>query len=181
MKIKGLWRVAQIGVLLCGVGINSLAQRAPNLHFRGTVSDYTPATGGGPWEVRGQWSLNIDRDGKADFTAALNMERSDLGVMTSGGGDLNNPAARNAHTHHLKLVDRPVTFLPGGGIEVTGPVTITGNGAFPPPFGPSSTLTVEITGGNSVPYSNLKVTFTGDAQTHFGMQAVNGVVRSVHY
>jgi hypothetical protein len=181
MKIKGLWWVVQVGVLVCGVGINCLAQRAPNLHFRGTISDYTPATGGGPWEVRGQWSLKINRDGKAEFTAALNMERSDLGVMQSGGGDLNNPADRNAHTHHLKLVDGTVTFLPGGAIEVTGPATITANGNFPPPFGPSSTLTIEISGGNSVLYSNLKVTFAGDAQTHFGMQAVNGVVRSVRY
>jgi hypothetical protein len=79
------------------------------------------------------------------------------------------------------LVDGAVTFLPGGGIEVTGPATITANGNFPPPFGPSSTLTIEITGGNGVPYSNLKVTFIGDAQTQFGMQAVNGVVRGVRY
>jgi hypothetical protein len=65
------------------------------------------------------------------------------------------------------------------GFQVTGAATITGNGNFPPPFGGSSTLQINITGGNSVAFSNIQLTLTGDAAAHFGSQPVNGVVRSV--
>jgi len=185
MKGKGLWWVAQITILIVGVSICAPAQRRGDVHFRGTISDYTPMTGGGPWEVRGQWSLTIKHNGKGDFHAALNMERSDLGVMNSGGGDLNNPADRNAHTHHVTLVNGDVTFPSAGTIEVSnGVVTITGNGAWPPPFGPTATLKIDITGGsgpNSVTFSNIKVTFGADAEMHFGPNPINGVVRSVRY
>jgi hypothetical protein len=183
MKSKNFWWFAQMGVLLLAVSISAFAQRPREVHFRGTISDYTPQTGGGPWEMRGQWSLCIKRNGKADFTAALNMERSDLGVMQSGGGDLNNPADRNAHTHHFTVVDGMVTFPAPGTIEITGPINITANGAYPPPFGGSSSVTIDITGGtgpNSVALSNIKLTFAGDAIKHFGSQPVNGVVRSVY-
>jgi hypothetical protein len=109
------------------------------------------------------------------------MERSDLGVMNSGGGDLNNPADRNAHTHNITLVNGTVTFPSEGVIEITkGVVTITANGATPP-FGTVSTLTIDITGGSIVTFSNLKVTFGGDAETHFGPNPINGVVRSVKW
>jgi hypothetical protein len=185
MKGKALWSMAQITILIVGVSVSALAQKPGDIHLRGTISDYTPQTAmpGGPWEVRGQWSLRIRWDGKADFYAALTMERSDLGVMNSGGGDLNNPSDRNAHTHHIKLVNGTVTYPATGGIEVTnGALTITGNGSWPPPFEPpSSTLTIDITGGNTVTFSNIKLLLGGGAQNHFGAQAVNGVVRSVRY
>lgn len=105
------------------------------------------------------------------------MVRSDLGV-TLNNGDLNDPKARNAHTHHVTLVDGVVTPL-SNGFRVTGNAIITGNGMFPPPFGGNSTLQIDIIGGNSVPLSNIKLTFSGDAATHFGSQAVNGVVVSL--
>ena len=179
MKNRSFWWVAQIGVLALAVSIGALAQSPRERHFSGTLSDYTPQNVAGPWEVRGHWSLTLKRDGTADFKAALNMERSDLGVIQSGGGDLNNPADRNAHTHHITL-HGTVTFPSDDTIEVNGPATITGNGNFPPPFGPNSTLKIDITGGNTVAFSNIKVTFLGDAQTHFGIPPLNGVVRSVH-
>ena len=37
---------------------------------------------------------------------------------------------------------------------------------------------IDITGGNSVTFSNIKVTFGGDATTHFGVHAFSGVVRN---
>ena len=63
-------------------------------------------------------------------------------------------------------------------LPVTGPATITGNGKFPPPFGTASTLQIDVVGGNSVAFSNVKFTFGGDAAKHFGTQPVNGVIRS---
>lgn len=100
------------------------------------------------------------------------MVRSDLGVT-----DLNSAKQRSVHTHHITLVDGAVTPL-ANGFEVTGPVTITANGNFPPPFGTPSTATIDIVGGNSVAFSNIKVTLTGAAVAHFGPQPINGVVRS---
>ncbi|MGA8619879.1 MAG: hypothetical protein WB660_15335 [Candidatus Sulfotelmatobacter sp.] len=181
MRSEGFWWVAKISVLVLAVSICAFAQGPKEIQFRGTISDYTPLNVGGPWEVRGTWSLTLKRDGKANFSAALNMERSDLGVMQSGGGDLNNPMDRMAHTHHFTLLNGTVTFPSDGTVEVTGPVTITANGKFPPPFGPTSKLTIDITGGNSVTFSNIKLTFDSkaDAVTHFGSSPINGVVRSV--
>jgi hypothetical protein len=97
--------------------------------------------------------------------------------MLSGGGDVNSAAACNAHTHHITLVDGVVTPL-ANGFRVTGAATITGNGAFPAPFGPNSTVQIDITGGNSVTFSNIRATFGGDATTHFGLHALSGVVRN---
>jgi hypothetical protein len=173
MKSKAFWLVVHIGVLVLAVSLGALAQTPTLMNFRGLINDYTPASVSGPWEVRGQWSLKVKGDsGTADFSAALTMVRSDLGVT-----DLNSPAARNAHTHHITMVNGTVTPLTNG-FRVSGPATITGNGNYPPPFGGSSTLQIDIVGGNSVAYSNIKLTFGGDAAGHFGSQAVNGVVRS---
>jgi hypothetical protein len=185
MKGKSFWGM----VLILGVAMaanSALAQKPREAHFRGTISDYTPQTvmPGGPWEVRGQWSLTLKGNGKADFSAALNMERSDLGVMNTGGGDLNDPVDRKAHTHHLFVCDGDVTFPSKGVIEVSGgKVNVTANGGTPP-FGTDNTLTIEITGGsgpNSVAFSNIQVTFGNDAQQHFGLNPLNGVVRSVRW
>lgn len=182
MKNKGFRSAIQVGMLIVAAGIAGLAQAPNEVHFRGTINDYTPqnmpATVGGPWQVSGHWSLTLKRDGTADFSAALTMVRSDLGVTLSSNPDLNSAAARSAHTHHITLASGAVTFL-ANDIRVTGPATITGNGNFPPPFGGNSTLQIDIVGGNTVAYSNIKVAFVGDAQSHFGVAPMNGVVRSV--
>ena len=176
MKSKGVGLVATISLFVLTTG--ALAQAQTQTHFEGLMSDYTAASVAGPWEVRGEWTLQVQGEsGKADFSASLAMERSDMGVMLSGGGNLNSAAARNGHTHHITLVDGTVTPILNG-FRVSGPATITGNGAFPAPFGPSSTLQIDITGGNSVIFSNIKVTFGGDAATHFGLNALGGVVRN---
>ena len=168
-----------LAIVVLALTISTFAQGSKELHLRGTISDYTPQNVSGPWEVRGVWSLTVKNGSHtADFSAALTMVRSDLGVTLSGGGDLNSPTDRNAHTHHFKVVNGTVTLL-ANGFEITGPITIAANGTFPPPFGPSSTVTIEVTGGNTLALSNIQVILQGDAAVHFGTQALNGVVRSV--
>ncbi len=171
MKSKFLWYVICIGVLVLAVSIGALAQSPKQFKLSGLINDYTPANLAGPWEIRGDWSMNLKGEsGKASFSAALTMEHSDLGVS-----DLNSPAQRSAHTHHITLVNGTVTPI-ANGFRVTGTAMITGNGNYPPPFGGNSTLQIDVIGGNSLALSNIKVTFGGDAATHFGTQAVNGVV-----
>lgn len=177
MKNKSFW-LAQIGVIVLAAAVGAMAQAPTSVNLSGVINDYTPANVSGPWEVRGTWSLSVKGAGTASFSAALTMERSDQGVLLNGGGDLDSPAARNAHTHHLTLANGTVTPITGG-FRVTGPATITGNGKFPPPFGTSSTLQIDVVGGNSVAFSNVKITFGGDAAKHFGTQPVNGVVQLV--
>jgi hypothetical protein len=165
MKRKSFWLVAQVGLLLA-ISAGALAQTPTHVKLSGLFNDFTPAGASGAWEVRGEWSLKVKGDsGTADFSAALTM-------------GLSTPTARNAHTHHITLADGTVTPL-ANGFRVNGTATITGNGSYPPPFGGSSTVQIDITGGNTVAYSNIKLTFGGDAVAHFGPQPVNGVVRTV--
>jgi hypothetical protein len=186
MKSKAFrWAVPIIAVLVLAAGTGARAQNSKHIKFSGTINDYTPASTGGPWEVRGHWTLIVnERSGKADFSAALTMERSDLGVIQNGGGDLNNPVDRNAHTHHITLVGGEVTPITGGfRVTTSKDATITGNGNLPPPFGSGlSPMTIDITGGNSVTFSNIAVSF-GDmsAINHFGANPLHGVVRSAEY
>jgi hypothetical protein len=66
------------------------------------------------------------------------------------------------------------------GFQLNGPVSLmTGNGSNAPfeTTPPTSTLQVCITGGNEVPYSNVTLVFVGPATSHFGPQAIHGVVR----
>jgi hypothetical protein len=170
--------VAQIGAIVVATSLGAAAQTAGPTRFSGLIGDYTPATNpatiAGPWVVRGEWSVLVKGDsGKADFSAVLTMVRSDLGVT-----DLNSPAARNAHTHHVTLTDGTVSALVNG-FEVTGIGTVTANGN-PPPFGQSIPLTIDVTGGTLVTYSNVKLRFGGAAVGHFGAQPLNGVVRSIN-
>ena len=48
----------------------------------GLINDYTPGSvKGGPYEMRGEWSLDVHRkSGTASFSAVMNMETSDSGV-----------------------------------------------------------------------------------------------------
>lgn len=183
-----------IGVVMLAMSIGALAQtegqehpgnqsfpgreHIGEVHFRGLINDYSPASVSplGPWEVRGAWSMTWRKYiGTTDFSAALTMERSDYWVLTNSA-DVDNPSLRTQHTHHLTLVGGTVTPI-ANGFRVTGPVVVTGSGN-PAPFGPDSTLQIDVTGGSLVTYSNIKLTFGGDAAAHFGTQPLNGVVRS---
>jgi len=194
MKSKTLVSaVSAVAALVLAVGSGALAQAPKHMKFAGTLNDYTPAVGtgpvsvAGPWEVRGHWSIKLKcESGKADFSAELTMERSDQGVILNGKGDFDNnnnnsPTPRNPHTHHITLSDGMVTEIPNG-FRVTGTAIITGNGAYPPPFGEPSSLQIDITGAtgmpNEVAFSNIAVTFQGKAANHFGTHPINGVVRN---
>ena len=179
MRGKQIW---QIGILVLAMTLGALAQSSENnnpVHLRGTISDVSAAnvTPAGPWVIHGTWSLDLQgNSGTAGFSASLSMEESDYWVLANSK-DPNNPQLRNPHTHHVSLVNGVVTAIPNG-FRVTGPAIVTANGS-PAPFGPNSTVQIDITGGTLVTYSNIKVTFGGDAVAHLGMQPLDGVVLSI--
>ena len=161
----------------------------PPVHYAGLINDYTPSaavTKGGPYEMRGRWSLDVDeRHGIARFTAAMNMETSDFGI-TQGTVNKDDPTTRGAHTHHIVVTDGIVNsdwmtscpkFSPAvtEGFVVTGSATITGNGG-PAPFGNPSPVTICVLGGGDVKFSNVTIAFGVPASGHFGTQAIHGVV-----
>jgi hypothetical protein len=178
MKSRTFRSLAGAGILLLTMGVAAEAHHLLHRHWKGVINDYTAETGlGGPWQIVGEWSLTAKDDpDHADFSAALGMVRSDLGVIDANL-DPDASGSRSAHTHHIALSGATLTHPASGGIRVTGPATITGNGN-PAPFGPNSTLTIDITGGTLVPFSNITLTFGGDATKHFGTLPVHGVVRS---
>jgi hypothetical protein len=188
-----LWTIPVLAIVILALGAATPAQGPlgpPPLHFAGLVNDYTPSNvTGGPYEMRGTWSLDIFHD-YANFSVTMNMETSDYGVTTGSIKDPTMPPDRGAHTHLISLTHASLstdtshcpTYSPattGPVIVVTGqPQILTGNGG-PAPFqlkGPS-TLWVCLAGGTQLPYSNLAFTFTdGPATGHFGSYAIHGVV-----
>ena len=170
MIARDLRWIAIVGICVLAGGGGARAQGPTRVNFSGSINDFTPPSIGS-WEVHGDWSLSLQGDsGKADFSADLTMEHSDYWVLT--GGD---PSARNPHTHHVTVSGGTVTQTQTG-FRVDGAAVVTGNGAYPPPFGEPSTLAIEISGGNLVPFSNVKLTFGGRAAVHFGTQSFSGVV-----
>jgi len=169
-----------------------LGQDLRGVHFRGVIHDYSPSTvAGGPYEMRGEWSLDVQRTGTANFTADLTMETSDYGTSSATQVDPANPATRTPHTHHISMTNAAVSYdtsvcppnnpaTTGPGVVVTGMATTTGNGS-PAPFESkgASTLQVCLTGGSTVSFSNLSLVYTGPATGHFGPQAIHGVVSRV--
>jgi hypothetical protein len=171
----------------------ALAQEPRPVHFSGLINDYSPATvKGGPWEMHGQWTLELRREWRsesviADFSADMTM--SDYGT-TAGVIDATK-GGQSPHTHHIKLTKKTVTWNMDGcptvspattlGFQFGGTVSlITGNGG-PAPFEPTppeSTLQICVTGGSDVPFSNISLVFVGPATMHFGTQAIHGVVRT---
>ena len=172
-------------------------------HLGGVINDFTPAhdaTGkpSGPWEMHGVWHMDLSSDGsKANFRAAFTMENSDYWLLINPNPPANpdEPSTRTPHTHHIWLNNAQVTTDPSEvasscptagykpatttGFMITGPAKVTANGANPPfaPDGQTSQLTVCVTGGNQVGFSNVTLVFGAPASGHFGSQAINGAVR----
>jgi hypothetical protein len=173
--------------------------------FSGLLNDYTPpapTVSNGPYEMHGVWSLLLRAKAAATFTAEMSMETADF-----ANTDPNKlPGALGPHTHHISVTDGVVhsdptdpinlatscpTFKPAvsEGFIVTGTAFVTGNGTNPP-FGNPSTVTICILGNLQNPtisgpqafveFSNFTLAFgpTSVAATHFGTQAINGVVVS---
>lgn len=157
------------------VGAQPFAQNTASSHLGGTIGDYVWVESGpglGAWFVSGEWSMHVEgASGKADFTASLLGVRSDLWVLQNS----QNPAtvSRSPHTHHVGIVKGQVTSIPNG-FKVSGTATITANGNVAPYS--NAQVEVEITGGNLVQFSNMKLTFLGMAIDHFGSQPYDGVV-----
>lgn len=176
MRNKTLGGVATALFMLAAC-LSALAQGATTVKLSGTISDYTPSnvSPAGPWEVRGDWSLILKPTlSQANFTAALSMVRSDYWV-TQNATAVDDPSLRVPHTHHVTLVNGTVTSITNG-FEVTGIATVAGNGN-PASFGSSIPIVIDITGGSSVTYSNIKLSFGSPADGHFGMEPLEGVVR----
>ena len=159
------------------------------VHFSGLLNDHTPAAptvGGGPYEMRAKWSLDVDeRRGTAKFSTAMDMQRSDYGI-TQGTVNKDDSATRGAHTHHISMTDGVVTLdwparcptlAPAvtEGFAITGTAFVTSNGAAVP-FGNPSPVTICVLGGSSVKYSNITLTIGTPASAHFGPKAIHGVV-----
>jgi hypothetical protein len=191
-----LWAVRTIMVVGL-VAVTSAQAWAPlPRHLSGIINDYTAATGvSGPWEMHGKWSLTMKNEStKADFSAVMTMEHPDSWIAMNPGTpskpNVNNPATRSPHTHHITMTDATVSYdtsvCPADSpsttvrLVVIGQPSITGNGTAAPfeAKGPS-TLQVCITGGTEVEFSNVTMAFTSTspATVHFGSQAIHGVVR----
>jgi hypothetical protein len=184
--------------LLVSGACAALAQERGLAHFSGLINDYSPSTvKGGPWEMHGQWTLDLHPEWQgewvtvADFAADMTMS----GYGTTAGLPDATKGGQSPHTHHIKLTNRSVTWNMDGcptvspatltGFQINGTVSlITGNGsnALFESGAPTSTLQVCITGGEDVQYSvtnsNISLVFGGPATTHFGSQAIHGVVRT---
>ena len=186
-------RCAVFGAVLTLMIAPVFGQDLRGVHFRGVIHDYSPSTvAGGPYEMRGEWSLDIKNNGTANFTADLAMETSDYGTSNATKVDPADPATRSPHTHHISVTNASVSYdtsvCPAnspatsgpGRVVVKGTVTTTGNGS-PAAFeaNGASTLQVCITGGSTVSYSNVSLVYTGPATGHFGAQAIHGVVSRV--
>ncbi len=188
--------VRTIAVLLSVSTTCALAQERRPVHLSGLINDYSPANpliSGSPYEMHGQWSMEVDpRRGTADFTADMTMS----GYGTTNGVLDGTKGGAGAHTHHVKLMRAKITWNMDGcpvygtsppkmGFQFTDTVTlITGNGNNAPfeTTPPTSTLQVCVMGGDDIQYSlpnaNLTMVFGGPAGAkHFGTQAIHGVVR----
>lgn len=167
---------------------------APPRHLHGLLNDYSPAhvngtaVKGGPYEMRGRWSLHVQRSpNPATFSAALNMETTDAGAVSQ-----DDPTTRGAHTHHITMsgqisydtsscpasdpANPPITWH----FAVSGLAQITGNGN-KAPFqlkGGLSSLQVCVGGGTdgTLEFSNIALLLGAPANTHFGPQPIHGVV-----
>jgi hypothetical protein len=197
MKGKTLASASRVlSLLLLVSGTCALAQERTPVHFSGLINDYSPlstSVKGSPWEMHGQWSMDLNPQwGTASFEADMTM--SGYGKTMAGAVDPTQPLV-NPHTHHIRLTNVRITwdmtgcptYMPPAtktGFQLNGTVSLlTGNGSIAPfeTDPPSSTLQVCVTGGNAGTYSiensNVTLVFGGPATTHFGPQAIHGVVR----
>ena len=206
MKRKTLALAVRVSSLLLLVsGTCALADERAPTHFSGVINDYTLSNvAGGPYEMHGQWSMDLRRqwgttDYSADFSADLTMAAIATALVTvatlpNGTIAVQAQGGVGAHTHHIKLTNIMVTQDMTGcptyktnpsttGFQVNGTVSLmTGNGSNAPfeTTPPSSTLQVCVTGGTEIAYSNVTLVFGGPPTTavsHFGTQAIHGVVR----
>jgi hypothetical protein len=196
MKSKTLTSaIRALSLLLFVSATCALAQESRPVHLTGLINDYSPLDlniKGSPYEMHGQWSMDVNpKRGTADFSADMTMS----GYGTTAGVLDATKGGAGAHTHHIALTNAKITWdmtgcptyaisPPKMGFQFKNTVSLmTGNGNNAPfeTTPPSSTLQVCVTGGDDVKYSlpnaNITLVFGGPATTHFGTQALHGVVR----
>jgi hypothetical protein len=171
-------------------------------HLSGLLNDYTPPSATtGPYEMHGKWSLHLNEERRtASFSADMTMEIADFANPDPN----HDPTQLSPHTHHIAVKDAVVhndltdpinwttacpIFKPPvtRGFVVTGTAFVTGNGGNPP-FGNPSAVTICVLGGMQnasittpqafIDFSNFTLKFgtSSPASSHFGAQAINGVV-----
>jgi len=203
MHSKTFFWLVRAWIVVLALGTIALGQYRSPVHIEGVINDFTPAhdaTGklSGPWELHGVWRMDLGWSGHtATFSAALTMEDSDYWILNNPNppADPDSPATRTPHTHHITMWNAQVISDPSlvssgcptasykppttTGFMISGSASISGNGGFPPfaPQGQLSPLTVCVTGGTQVGFSNITLVFGAPASGHFGSQAINGVVR----
>jgi hypothetical protein len=166
---------ALVALLVLSATTAGRADGGHRLTFSGLLDDVTIASAGS-WSVRGTWALTTKgHSGKGDFFAVLTMERSDYFLATNPGADPNDLATRNAHTHHVSVTDGAITPITGG-FRLTGTAIVTANGGVAP-FGTANSIQVDVIGGTIVQFSNMKLSFRGNAESHFGSLPLSGSVR----
>jgi hypothetical protein len=195
VKNKAFLLSTQIAVMVLALSSVSVAEGPRSTTLKGTINDYNPFAMGG-YEIRGTWSLEVSPNIDAvDFRAALNMEHSDLWMISNKTTDT---TLRDQHTHHFTMTNARVISDPHyvaancptahfavaattTGFVVLGMAGTTGNGGNAPfaPDGEKSQLMVCVTGSNEVPFSNITLAFApgSKASNHFGTVPINGVVR----
>jgi hypothetical protein len=171
--------------------------------YTSTMANGMPISGS-PYEMHGKWTLNLDVfHGTATFSAEMNMETADF-ANPDAGHDPTKLKPHTHHiivtdgVIHDDPTGDPINWMAScpqlnpaakGGFVVTGSAYVTGNGANAP-FGNPNPVTICVLGGvstgvagtASVTYSNLTLTFAPavppamNASSHFGNQAINGVV-----
>jgi hypothetical protein len=196
MKSKTLTSAVRVLSLILLVSATyALAEERGRVHLSGVINDYSPLDPnikGSPYEMHGQWSMEVDtKRGTADFIADMTMS----GFGTTGGTLDGTKGGAGAHTHHIALTNAKIIWNMTGcppygisppkmGFQMTDTVTLlTGNGNNAPfeTNPPSSTLQVCVNGGDAVKYSlpdsNITLVFSSPAAGHFGSQAIHGAVR----
>lgn len=195
MKNKALFLAACFAAALALVGvISTSAQDSGPARLSGVINDYSPVSGNTTaWELHGPWSLTINKEtGKAHFAASLTMGLSAVGQNSTTLQDI----TLAQHTHNISM-DGMVAYNPTdcppasagtppytARIEINNTASVFANGNVPP-FGQFSGLQVCIAGGITKPnepnvqFSNITLVFSNGAATHFGSQAIHGVVRKV--
>lgn len=173
---RNLGAVSVLVAVAMAMGLHASAQETPQTHVSGTFNDYVQVeagAGAGAWHVTGAWTAKVNAaSGKGEFIGSLLGVRSDLWVLLTQA-DPANPALRSPHTHHVGLFDGDVTVIPNG-IRLEGTAIITANGSVQTYSG--SMVRVDITGGGLIRFSNIKLTFLGNAVDHFGSQPYDGLV-----
>src|SRR5580700_7486535 len=128
MKSKTLTSaVRMLSLILLVSATCALAQDRGTVHFSGLINDYSPLSTtvkGSPWEMHGQWSMDLYPDSEtADFAADMTM--SGYGTTTTGAVDPTKPLV-NPHTHHIRLSKMSIIWNITGCPTYAAPLVTTG-------------------------------------------------------